>query len=426
MTPRSLSVLLFFISFFSVPDGFGGPLVAAYLYKAGHWTTQDIGTVQALSTICFGVLCPFAGDWMDRSKHKVYMFSVACAVIAFTTSSVVMSQDFWWILITRVVQGCAQAFIPPGIGSLTLGIVGPDEFASQMALNAAGNSIGNLAGVLVAAVASYVSPKFVFYLSAVYNTICAACCMAIPADSIRHDVASNSVVEGDTETDGKYSKYTIAAFLFTIMSFHFSNAAMLPLLCQWFSRGVTASEGLMLSNAAIGIRSLFGAGILLLMSRTQVTQRKRLALLSFSALLIRGIMLAAIASSSIAVSLQTTAGLSSQFLDAVGDELFEWTKTVVIYDLTKGTGHFNLVIGLGNFSIEVGAAVSNFVAELLIGVQSYAFAFAFLAAAAVVPLVCFASFIPETYEEGNELKEKGDTLLKQEEAALLDPAAKEL
>ena len=44
--------------------------------------------------------------------------------------------------------------------------------------------------------------------------------------------------------------------------------------------------------------------------------------------------------------LQLQPGFSSQFLDAVGDEVFEWTKTVDICDLTEGTGNFSFVIGV--------------------------------------------------------------------------------
>lgn len=280
MTPQTLSVLLFLIGFFSKPEGFGNPLVAAYLYKVANWSTQDIGIVQALSTVCFAVLCPFAGNWMDRFQYKTCMFCAACAVISFTTSSVIVSQDFWWILITRILQGAAQAFIPPGISSITLGVLGRDSFSNQMALNAAGNSIGNLLGVLAAAVASFYSgPECAFYLGGAYNAICAICCMLIPAESIQHDVACQMATEEDSETDGKYSKYTIATFLFIICSFHMANAAMLPLLCQQLSHDVTDSEGLMLSNAAVGVRSVFGGCILLLVSRTQVAHRKGVCLL---------------------------------------------------------------------------------------------------------------------------------------------------
>lgn len=80
-------------------------------------------------------------------------------------------------------------------------------------------------------------------------------------------------------------------------------------------------------------------------------------------------------------------------------------------------------LGLGNFAIEIGAAISNFVAESVVGVESYAFAYSILAVTALVPLACFTIFIPETYEEQSRLGTEGSMLTEKEEKVPLDPAA---
>ena len=64
----------------------------------------------------------------------------------------------------------------------------------------------------------------------------------------------------------------------------------------------------------------------------------------------------------------------------------------------RGTGRFNLAQGLVALAVGLGAGLSNLISGFIVQAFGYTAGFLSLAAIAVVALVFFAVFMPETSE----------------------------
>ena len=88
--------------------------------------------------------------------------------------------------------------------------------------------------------------------------------------------------------------------------------------------------------------------------------------------------------------------IALQLLDGIGAGVFAVMQTLVISDLTRGSGHFNLGLGILATALGSGAALSNLLAGLVVRHAGYAEGFATLAAIAVMALGLFWTAMPET------------------------------
>ncbi|WP_420223640.1 MFS transporter [Pigmentiphaga litoralis] len=116
--------------------------------------------------------------------------------------------------------------------------------------------------------------------------------------------------------------------------------------------------------------------------------RKPIFLVGFAVLPIRG-LLYLLADSPAAL-------LSLQVLDGIGAGVFGVMLTLMIGDLTRGSGHFSFALGIGAACVGLGAALSNLLAGTIAHVSGYSTAFLVLAAVAAAALILFAVAMPET------------------------------
>nr|WP_296799903.1 MFS transporter [Variovorax sp.] len=88
--------------------------------------------------------------------------------------------------------------------------------------------------------------------------------------------------------------------------------------------------------------------------------------------------------------------LALQVLDGIGAGIFGVMLTLMIGDLTRGSGRFNFALGLGAACVGLGAALSNLLAGSIAHAAGYGTAFVVLAAIAAAALALFALAMPET------------------------------
>jgi len=116
--------------------------------------------------------------------------------------------------------------------------------------------------------------------------------------------------------------------------------------------------------------------------------RKPVFLVGFAVLPVRG-LLYLLADSPAAL-------LALQVLDGIGAGIFGVMLTLMIGDLTRGSGRFNFALGLGAACVGLGAALSNLLAGSIAHAAGYGTAFVVLAAIAAAALALFALAMPET------------------------------
>lgn len=398
---RPLDALNFFLA--DVRDGLG-PYLAIYLLTVEKWNEASIGIVMSIAGIAGIIAQTPAGALIDTTKAKRAI--VIAAAILVTLGSIVLplAPNFFFIAATQAVTGVAGAIFPPAIAAITLGIVGPKAFARRTGRNEAFNHAGNaVAAMLAGALAYYFGPSVVFWLMAAMGLASIFATLAVPADAIDHDVARGlSDVEnaeadpnGPDQSADKPSGFQVLLkckplliFAAATVIFHFSNAAMLPLVGQKLALVNRELGTTMISICIVAAQLVMVPVALLVGAKADIWGRKPIFAVALGVLALRGALYP--------VSDNPYWLIGVQLLDGIGAGIFGALFPLVVADLTRGTGHFNISQGAIATAAGIGAALSTTVAGLIIVSAGYSAAFLFLAAIAGVGLALFVVAMPET------------------------------
>jgi hypothetical protein len=319
-------------------------------------------------------------------------------------------------------MGGSSAVFGPAIAAISLGLVGHACLSQRTGRNEAFNHAGNVGAALLAMViGDYIAYEGSFYLLA---GMCAATIVAvrfIRPGEIDYDLARGAAgaeepdaveagcerepsrLEADAGADngpriarlGELLRdRRILIFSASVVLFHFANAAMLPLAGQKLSHGHTSGAAGYMSACIIAAQ-LVMVPVALLASRLAVSWGRRpVFLIGFAILPIRG-FLYTMTTSPIAL-------VGIQLLDGIGAGIFGVVGTLVIADLTRGTGRFNLMQGALATATGIGAASSNLMTGFVVEAGGYDAGFLVLAAIAAVALVFYGVAMPETRTDPRE------------------------
>jgi MFS family permease len=116
--------------------------------------------------------------------------------------------------------------------------------------------------------------------------------------------------------------------------------------------------------------------------------RKRILMIGFAALPIRGVLFTLTHDPYLLVAIQ--------ILDGVGAGIFGVMWVIIVSDLAKGTGRFNLIQGAISTGVAIGASLSNVMTGFIVERAGYNAGFLVLAAIAVVALAVLGLAMPET------------------------------
>jgi MFS family permease len=170
--------------------------------------------------------------------------------------------------------------------------------------------------------------------------------------------------------------------------FHFSNAAMLPLVGQKLAL-VNRELGTTLMSVCIIAAQLVMVPVAMLVGRkADIWGRKPIFAAALAVLAVRGALYP--------FSDNPYWLVSVQLLDGVGAGIFGALFPLVVADLTRGTGHFNVSQGAIATAAGLGGALSAAVAGFIVVAAGYGAAFLFLAAVAAAGLGLFVALMPET------------------------------
>ena len=136
--------------------------------------------------------------------------------------------------------------------------------------------------------------------------------------------------------------------------FHLANAAMLPLTASVVTMRSSEWAAAMV-GACMFVPQLVVAAFAPWIGRQAVRAgRRRLLILGFGALPVRGVLLA-FATSPYAI-------IFVQLLDGISAAVLAVMVPLVIADVTRGSGHFNLAQGTVGTAVGIGASVSTVLA----------------------------------------------------------------
>ncbi|GAB3901306.1 MFS transporter [Spirosoma agri] len=390
---RALDTANFFLA--DVRDGLG-PYLAIYLLTTLHWDAQNIGIAMSVMGIATVVAQTPAGALVDRTRRKRVYSIIASLLIAFAAIITITVPTFSVIMGGQAIMGVAAAWFTPAVAAITLGIVGPKALDKRVGRNETFNHAGNVFAALLAGLLGYyVSTKGIFLLLAAMSLLSSLSVWRIREEDIDHQLARGCSDEEEQANTDKPSGWrailgnrSILFFALACVLFHFANAAMLPLLGQRLAQGINAGASSAYMSACIIVAQLVMIPVSYFTGKLAPGGRKRLLLIAFAVLPIRGLLYTLTGDPTLLVAIQ--------ILDGVGAGIFGVLSILIVSDLTRGSGLFNTTQGAIATAVGLGASLSNAFAGTLLQRTNYNVAFLTLASLAVVALVVLWFFVPET------------------------------
>ncbi len=150
-TPAFRIVLLSNLTFFLAMGGqtVVRPWLAYELAGEGSKALQ-LGLVTAATAIPMLFLSPFGGALADRmERRRLIIFSQAFVIFAEAIPLVMLYMDrleFWHLVVTAAMMGCAFPLMMPARSAIVANIVGRQSLASAMALNMTGVNLTRVVG----------------------------------------------------------------------------------------------------------------------------------------------------------------------------------------------------------------------------------------------------------------------------------------
>jgi MFS family permease len=392
---HALDALNFFLA--DVRDGLG-PYLAIYLLTEQKWDEASIGAVMSIAALAGIVAQTPAGALIDRSTAKRALMVAAAIVVTLACLTLPLVHRFELVAATQALAAAAGAIFAPAVAAVTLGIVGPKAFARRTGRNEAFNHAGNAAAAAIAGITAYsFGPIVVFWLLAAMAIASVFATLSIPAGAIDHQVARglDDSAEPGSEPHDMPSGFQVLLtcrplliFAVTTVAFHFSNAAMLPLVGQKLAL-VNRELGTTLMSVCIIAAQMVMVPVAMLVGRNADRWgRKPIFAVALAVLTVRGALYP--------LSDNPYWLVSVQLLDGVGAGIFGALFPLVVADLTRGTGHFNISQGAIATAAGLGGALSTAVAGFIIVKAGYSAAFLFLATVAGAGLTGFCIMMPET------------------------------
>jgi MFS family permease len=364
-----------------------GPFVAVYL-TAHHWTQVEIGFALSLGTVTALIGQLPAGALVDAARNKRL---VACGgVVGIMVAALLLA--VWPVPLpvmgAQILHAFASCLLTPAIAAISLHLAGHAALGERLGRNARFSSIGNgLAAAVMGVTGSYLSTRVVFLLTA---ALCLPALWALIAIG-RGTHSRRQTTSQIWDTQGLkrlFRDRRLLIFAVCIGLFHLSNAAMLPLA----GAAVTMSAG-RYANLIIAACIVVPQAVVALMSpwvgrSAERFGRKRLLILGWAALPLRGVLLAVLPGGWPLVLGQAVSGLSAA--------VFGVMLPLLAADLTRGTAHFNLCMGVLGLAMFGGAAISTTMAGEISDMAGMPAAFLCLALSGLLGTLMVWLAMPET------------------------------
>lgn len=385
---------MFFVA--DVQTGFG-PFVSVYL-TAQRWTQVDIGLVLSVTSFVSLIGQMPGGALVDAARSERFVAGVAVAAICASALTYAAMPIFPVVLAGSILHALASCVLGPAMAAISLGLVGHAAIGERLGRNARFASVGNgLAAAAMGACGYLLSARAVFIVTVLLLVPALFALRAIAENEIDPErahgapprrAAAEPPTFPATRPGTLMQNRPLLIFAGCLLLFHLANSAMLPLMGSVVTMRSARWATLIIAACIVVPQLVVAALSPWVGARAQIWGRRPLLLIGFAALPIRGLLFATVTYPSALVAVQ--------LLDGVTAAVFAVMVPLVVADLTRGTGHFNLGQGILGTATGIGASLSTTLAGYITDRFGSSWAFAALAAIAVVGLAMLWRLMPET------------------------------
>jgi MFS family permease len=387
---HALDWLNFFLA--ALLMGFG-PFVAVYLADRG-WIPETIGLVLTASGLA-GLLSQVpAGELIDIVKSKRAIVGAGTAAVILVVLTFRLRPDFPSVFTAAMIQGTAGSVLGPGVAAISLGLVGHEALAERLGRNQRFAAIGGLTAAGIMGVVGYIlSTRNILLVAVALGFPVLWALVRIHASDIHfgrscgapdhHGTNPERARRGVLLRDRRLLTFAVCLFLFQV-----ANASILPLFGETIVHTERRWSSLVVS-ALIVVPQIVVALLAPWAGRTADSWGRRpLLLIGLGVVPIRAGFFAFTADPVLLVAIQMLDGLTGAVLGVL--------TTLVVADLTRGTGRFNLSQGFIGTVSGVGASLSTSISGLI--VEKFGHATGFLSATMIglIAVATLLAFMPET------------------------------
>lgn len=334
--------------------GFGS-FLAFYLAENG-WSKQDVGLALTVGSISALLSQLPAGAVADRTYWKRALAAVGITAILLSCLILAFAAGYWWVMAAEVLHGLTAGLTVSSISAISLGLSGRHGISARIGRNFRSAALGNaLAAGAMGLAGVYGRSNAIFMAAAILCVPALLSLWLIRADEIDYIRARNA-----KRKDHSFTLHRIVDFaknrqllLFTacLVLFHFSNASLLPLIGQNLGGGQSAGD-LELMSAMVAAPQVVVAVLAPWIGYwSELWGRKILLLVAFGCETLRAL--------SFAVFAHPLLIFAGQLLDGVTGSIILILTTLVVADLTAGSGRFNLAQGVVGTLTASAAAIST-------------------------------------------------------------------
>mmetsp|Transcript_36078 Transcript_36078/g.76927 ORF Transcript_36078/g.76927 Transcript_36078/m.76927 type:complete len:486 (+) Transcript_36078:312-1769(+) len=430
---------------------------SAFLIVSKFYSEKQAGVLFVVFGLSQFLFQTPAGYIMDYTDWKVGWLSLASiTTTALTLLTATTAKEYGanmaWMIAIKFVQGAVTALIPPGLNSITQGIVGAEGMTRQVSDNEMRNHFGTAIIVLSGSFIAYFLYPDIGMLFVVSPIACAGVIfflLKIDPKDIDHDAARGlTSSESETNLKEQSSDYSLTdkngratsplgnasfnfedssqkghvdgasspiallkdpvllTFIIIVFLFHTSNGTVLPLVMQTLAIG-EGSIGILMSGLCIIVAQAFMVcSAKICGDYSGLWGRKTLFLVGLFSVPLRCFILYVLtgiknAQEETNIVLQVII-LSTQVLDGVGAGVFGTMYILVTSDISAGTGRFSLTLGLTTAAMSIGGTVSGYLGQALAQDLGYQKAFMIIGFMSCVPAAGYLIFMPETLHGGKD------------------------
>jgi MFS family permease len=386
----------FFIA--DVQTGFG-TFVAFYLAHLG-WSERSVGLTLTVGGLA-GVLSQIPGGALaDAVTWKRGLVAIGIIMIGASALILALTPSYVMVLFASVLHGATAGILTPAIGAISLGLVGRRAMSLRTGRNYRYSAGGHaVTAALMGLAGAYFAQGAIFIAGTILCVPALIALAFIRPDEIDYARARNAPT-GDRAYQAMRvvdlaKNHRLVLFTAALVLFQLADASMLPLVGENLATAKLTQTPLLMSGLIIVPQVVVAALAPWVGYHSERRGRRPLLLIGFALEPIRAALLAYTANYAFLVVAQLLDGMSGAIIGVL--------TTLVITDLTAGTGRFNLAQGAVGAMIGISASISTLATGFLfqgVGSTTGFIAIAAVAGAATALIWVFISETkPENYAE---------------------------